>query len=169
MDIRKLTADEAEIFRAIRVEMVSEHPEAFGHTPEEVRHMPDYELRKLIDPRDIFPEQFVLGAFDGDRLVGTVGFVRDEHEKRRHRALIWTVYVKEYYRGMGLSRALMQTLINEARRIAGLEILYLSVATTQRAARRLYETLGFTRWGIDERCYKVGDHYADHEELVLRL
>jgi ribosomal protein S18 acetylase RimI-like enzyme len=45
----------------------------------------------------------------------------------------------------------------------------LQVAVTQAAARRLYESLGFSVYGREPRALKIGDLYIDEDLLVLRI
>ena len=170
MHIRRLTVDDARAFREIRVEMCGLHPEAFGQTPEEVMDASDNKLAEWLSPNDVFPEKFILGCFEGERMVGTVGFFRDDSCKGRHRGWIWSVYVRPEGRGKGISRQLMQQLIDEARRIDGLEVLALTVSVPQTAARALYVSLGFFATGLSPHGYKLPDgRYIDEEEMMLWL
>lgn len=170
MNIRKLTADDAAAFQELRVEMCGRHPEAFGQTPEEVAAMPDDKCLEWWAPSDVFPEKFVLGAFEGDRILGTAAFKREDSTKERHRGWIWSVYVRPEARGQGISKLLMQQLIDEARKIEGLEILALEVALTQTGARTLYTRLGFFTTGIVLHGYKLPEgRYVNHEEMMLWL
>jgi ribosomal protein S18 acetylase RimI-like enzyme len=170
MNIRKLTVEDAPAFKELRKEMCGLHPEAFGQTPEEVAEMPDDKLLEWMGPSDTFPEKFVLAAFDGDRMVGTAAFRRDDSIKERHRAWIWSVYVRPEARRQGISKQLMQRTIDEARAMKGLEMLTLQVASTQSAARNIYETLGFEVFGQNPKLYKLpDDRYIDHDEMALWL
>lgn len=170
MQIRKLTTDDATAFRQFRIEMCGNHPEAFGQTPEEATETPDDKFLEWIAPCHVFPEKFVLAALEGNRMIGTVAFKRENSAKERHRGWIWSVYVRPEGRGKGISRQLMQQLIDECRRMEGLEILNLTVARTQTNARTLYTSLGFFTTGIVLHSYKFPDgHYADHEEMILWL
>ncbi len=64
----------------------------------------------------------------------------------------------------------MQQLIDEARRIDGLEMLTLTVSVTQTSARTLYTSLGFFTTGLILHGYKLSDgRYIDEEEMTLWL
>ena len=170
MNIRKLTVEDAPAFKELRKEMCGLHPEAFGQTPEEVAEMPNDKLLEWMGPSDTLPEKFVLGAFDGERMVGTAAFRRDDSIKERHRAWIWSVYVRPEARGQGISKRLMQRIIEESRAMEGIEMLTLQVAVTQTAARALYLSLGFEIFGRNPRLYKLSDgRYVDQEEMALWL
>lgn len=170
MTIRKLTAHDVGSFRQIRIEMCSSHPEAFGQTPEEVSAMPDEKILEWILPSEVYPEKFVLAEFEGDRLMGTVAFRREDSIKELHRGWIWSVYVRPEARGKGVSKRLMQRLIAECRGMNGLELLALTVSLTQTSARTLYTSLGFFTTGLVMHGYKLPDgRYIDHEEMMLWL
>lgn len=177
MLIRKLTIADSTAFRALRAEMCERHPEAFGQTPEEVQEMSEevqeMSEEKLLDwyaPNDGFPEKFVAAGFDGETMIGTVGFRREDSLKERHLGLIWTVYVRSEYRGQGLSKQLMQWVIDQCRTFDGLEMLVLTVAATQTSAKALYQTLGFVHVGTMPQGYHLPDgRYIDNEEMMLRL
>lgn len=170
MNIRKLTVEDSEAFREIRVEMCRLHPEAFAQAPEEVAKMPEEQCREWWAPSDVFPEKFVLAAFKGERIVGTAAFRREEMLKERHRAFIWSVYVRSEARGKGIGKLLMQQVIDEARQMEGLEILSLTVSLPQTSARTLYTSLGFFTTGLVLHGYKLPDGlYIDHEEMMLWL
>ena len=83
---------------------------------------------------------------------------------------MFCIYVRPEARGRGLSKQLMQQLIDEARKMEGLEILSLVVALTQTSARTLYTSLGFFTTGLILHGYKLPDgRYVDHEEMMLWL
>ncbi|HEY1822872.1 MAG TPA: GNAT family N-acetyltransferase [Trebonia sp.] len=88
----------------------------------------------------------------GDTLVLLVGDGPDGLAVLRFRAAIWSAglecYLAELYitpgrRGQGLGRGLMETAMREARD-RGADSMDLGVDEPDLAARRLYESLGFT-------------------------
>jgi len=162
--------EDVEAFREVRVEMCRLHPEAFGQTPEEVAAMSMDSCQLWWTPSEVFPEKFVLAAFEGERIIGTAAFKREDSSKERHHGWIWSVYVRPEARGKGFSKLLMQQIIDEARQMEGLEILSLVVAMTQTSARTLYTSLGFFTTGLVLHGYKLPDgRYIDDEEMMLWL
>jgi ribosomal-protein-alanine acetyltransferase len=76
---------------------------------------------------------------------------------------IQTIAVAPEHRGTGLGRALMHTLIDEARR-RGAERLFLEVRADNPVARSLYGSLGFAEVGVRPRYYRHGI-----DAVVMRL
>jgi GNAT superfamily N-acetyltransferase len=170
MEYRKLTLADIQAFREIRVEMCQNHPGAFNQTPEEVDEMGDDKIPEWVVPSDTFPQGFIMAAFENGRLLGTAGFKREDTFKERHRGWIWAVYVRPEGRGKGISRELMIRLIEEARKIDGLEIISLIVSLTQPEARTLYTSLGFFTTGLILKGFKLADNsYIDLEDMMLIL
>ncbi|GGF24744.1 N-acetyltransferase [Aliidongia dinghuensis] len=90
-------------------------------------------------------ERIVLGAFDGDELVGTVTLLLQCPPNQPHRAEIAKLMTRPSHRGRGIARMLMQA----AERLAierARTLLVLDTATDGGAAP-LYEGLGFTLAG----------------------
>jgi ribosomal protein S18 acetylase RimI-like enzyme len=167
MEIRFLIPDDAPEYSRLRLEMLELEPQAFSSSVEEHRSLSIDEVRRRLG--SIAEDQFIVGAFEDGRLSGVVGFYREKGIKTRHKGHIWGVYVKPEIRGQGLARKMLQTALQRASTIGGLERVLLSVAATQSAAFRLYESLGFESWGCEPRALRVGDRYLDEHYLILRL
>ncbi|SFE96764.1 Acetyltransferase (GNAT) family protein [Chitinophaga sp. CF118] len=91
-------------------------------------------------------ERIVLGAYDGDELIGTVTLLIDCPPNQPHRGEIAKMMTRVSHRGKGVARSLMQ----EAERIAinlGKTLLNLDTAEEEGAAG-LYEKLGFQKAGM---------------------
>ena len=91
-------------------------------------------------------ERAVLGAFDGDRLVGTVTLLLDLPPNQPHRAEIAKMMTHPSHRGRGIATALMR----EAERLARLHHRTLLTHDTaeEDGAGPFYERLGFIRCGL---------------------
>ncbi len=89
-------------------------------------------------------------ADDGDSLVGYAGLFCPDGAGE---ADIQTIAVAETARRHGLGRALMQSLINEARRRAAAEV-FLEVRADNPAAQNLYRSLGFQQLAVRAAYYQ---------------
>ena len=97
----------------------------------------------LVPERELF-----LARLNGS-VVGSAHLVRPprNNEAQGHAAQLMHAYIAPYARGHGLARMLTIEVEERAREL-GYHVLNLDVRETQEAAIRLYETLGFERWGV---------------------
>lgn len=167
MEIRLLTADDANEWLRLRLEALETDPEAFSSSVEEHHALTSEGVRNRLG--SAAEDSFVVGAFEGDRLLGTVGFYRDKGPKNRHKGRVWGVYLTPKIRGTGIARKMMEYMLGRAARIEGLGQILLAVTTTQKAAHKLYRSLGFETFGTEPRAIKIGEKYIDEEYMILQL
>lgn len=160
-EIRQLGPGDAAAFRALRLAALARHPEAFAASVEEEEALPGAATVERLTHSAVF------GVLARDRLVAVAGFSRPEPLKKRHKGVLWGVYVDEAARGRGLGRVVVQRVIDHAR--AQVAQLHATVVTGNEAARRLYRALGFRPYGIEPRGLRVGGRYFDQELLVRVL
>jgi ribosomal protein S18 acetylase RimI-like enzyme len=114
-------------------------------------------------------DNYVLGAFIGEKLVGTVGFGRNMRRKQRHKARIWGVFVLEEHRGNGIARRLLAGVLQRAMSLDGLEQIILTVGDHQIAAKQIYSSLGFTVFGHERGALKIGEDYVDEDYMTFEV
>src|SRR5689334_9498136 len=116
MNIRTLTEHDLDAYWHLRLRALQDSPEAFGATYEEtVARGKQSMLGRLGHDEGAF----TLGAFEGEELVGTVRFQRENGPKERHKAYVYGMYVAPEMRGQGAGKALMQRLISLAEAMPG--------------------------------------------------
>jgi RimJ/RimL family protein N-acetyltransferase len=167
VSIRKLIENDAEALWRLRLYALETDPVSFAESPEELKRtkVEDYAARL----RSGGAENFVVGAFDGEQLVGMTGFYRDLLLKRRHIGHIWGVFVSPSARGKGVGRGMLAEVIQSAKALPGLLCVRLTAAVTQEAARHLHLAAGFRVFGIEPRSLKIGERFVDENHLTLEF
>jgi GNAT superfamily N-acetyltransferase len=96
----------------------------------------------LVPERELF-----VARLNGD-IVGSAHLVRPprNNEAQAFAAQLMHAFIAPFARGHGLARLLVEGVEERARDI-GSHILNLDVRETQGVAIRLYESMGYTRWG----------------------
>ncbi|MBU0725274.1 MAG: GNAT family N-acetyltransferase [Alphaproteobacteria bacterium] len=90
-------------------------------------------------------ERVILGAFDGDHLLGTVTLLLDCPPNQPHRAEIAKLMTRVDQRGRGIATALMAAA--EALAVARNRTLLVLDTATEDGAAPFYSRLGYTRAG----------------------
>ncbi|MCP4442238.1 MAG: GNAT family N-acetyltransferase [Aureispira sp.] len=163
--VRLLTVNDLDEFIRVRLQGLKLNPEAFGASYEDGL---DRELaKKQLEEKD--EENFILGCFDGSKLVGMIVFMRKQRRKLKHKGSIFGMFVDRDYRGKGLGKLLLRKCIEKASLIEGLEFIHLSVTDFAKEAQQLYTQMGFKIWGRESPSLKVGDQYFDEIFMYLKL
>lgn len=167
--IRPLTVADARAFWDLRLSGFQTDPAAFGRSWEESHGLPFDEVTAMMAERTTPPYQMILGAFEGEILVGMMGFRRMNTLKERHKAHLWGVIVHPDWRGQGIGGALLDDLLGRAAQMAGLRQIQLQVTAENPASVALYRSRGFTVFGEEpEALFVDGRYYTDlHMVRVL--
>jgi RimJ/RimL family protein N-acetyltransferase len=160
--IRRLTRDDVDAYRAIRLEALTVSPESYGTAPEA------FAARSRESVEVQLGQMAIFGAFDAEgTLSGIVAYGRDDGEREGHRGWLMQVYVQPTLRGTGASLALIEAAVDHAR--GEVIQLHLMVGTHNAPAIRLYEKAGFKTYGTDPRCLLVNGRYIDEHMMVRFL
>lgn len=158
--LRRLGADDAPVFRSLRLEALASHPEAFGAAHEEEA------ARPLANVVARVAASHVVGAFSGAELAGVAAIMRQEGLRRAHRARIWGFYVRPAFRRTGLAGQLLDALVAAGRGM-GVAWIDLAVNAGNLPATRLYEGRGFVAYGREPAALRVDG--TDHDETLMTL
>lgn len=163
--IRPLTRDDVAAWRALRLQALQDHPKAFSESYAEAAQ------RDLAAYAERMPAEgdaaAIFGLFSGGVLHGSAGFAVLAGEQRRHKGLLWGVYVSSALRGKGLAKPLIQCVITRAR--AHVALLQAVVSADNEPARRLYAALGFRTYGLEPAGLRVDGEFFDEELIWLDL
>lgn len=162
--IRHLNEHDIDLFIKIRKDSLRLDPMSFGASPNS-----EIDRTKTIaDLKAKNEENFILGYFDKDDLVGVLGFIRYRNEKTRHKGFIWGVFVYDKYRGRRIGSQLMETCIDQASKLPGIQKILLGVSHISDAAISLYERMGFNTYGREKNAMIWDGAYID-EVLMEKI
>jgi ribosomal protein S18 acetylase RimI-like enzyme len=167
MNIRLLTTNDVDIFRSLRSAAVRGSPLAFTESTTEILQKSDADWIQQLQPHG--KDDFVLGAFDDThQLVGMLGFYRAIHTKQSHKGTLWGMYVRPDKHQQGIGHALMDAMIERVKSLPNkIASITLYVASTNQAAKRLYESKGFQACGTEQKALYVDNEYVD--EILMQL
>lgn len=162
--IRAATLADVDSYRALRLEALKNHPTAFGQNYEESLARPrEYWVERLAQKRDEVALRF---AEYENQLIGMTGIFRPAGVKARHSATIWGVYVIPAWRGLHIAEAMIHACLDWAK-VQKITIVKLAVITANQSAKRCYERIGFTTYGVEPQAIFYNGKYYD-EYLMSR-
>jgi ribosomal protein S18 acetylase RimI-like enzyme len=141
MTVRRLTAEDAATYQALRLEGIAAFPLSFLQTREEAEASEPEELAKRLNSGAIY------GLFDGGKLVGFAGLSQQPWAMARHRAHIGPFYVSVSHQGQGGAQELMDRMVADAETM-GVRQLELWVWSGNTRAIAFYTKNGFAPVGV---------------------
>lgn len=124
----------------------------FGWVEEPARDVLERYVRGVMAVPD---RSLFIGRLDGV-IAGSVQLVRPtrNNEAQQHAAQLIAFFVAPWARGHGLARLIVSTVESKARS-EGYKLLNMDVRETQEAAIALFESQGYTLWGVHPRYAEV--------------
>ena len=162
INIKMLQLSDLKEYKRIRLELLKNEDESFGSSYDEEASFDNQMWVNRLSKSTIL----AYGAFSNETLVGISLGVLNPRKKMKHSAAINSVYVTPNFRGKGIARKLMETVITVLE-TKNIEIIKLSVVTTNTNAVKMYKSLGFTIYGTEEGSIKVNNTYID-QYLMIR-
>jgi ribosomal protein S18 acetylase RimI-like enzyme len=162
VELRKLNKDDLALYRALRMEAVTSDSRTLITTPEEEANKTDDDLLKTLNG------QYVLGAFDGEMVLGMATLERHEGERRRHVAEVQWVFVCSNHRRRGIAKTLMEAIEVHAKSV-GIECIELHVVSDNVSAVGMYWLLGYEEFGTLPKAVKIEQSYWDGLYMVKFL
>jgi L-amino acid N-acyltransferase YncA len=158
--IRRLTPDELETFKHIRLEALANDPAAFASVYEDWSSLSDEQWRER------FPG-VTFAAFLNEVPVGIMCLTPMRPRKMLHRSTLTSVYVRKDFRGTGLASRLLHATTDYARSI-GVRQIHLTVSDQSDAALRFYRREGFVLTGRVPGGFVDGALETDEVSMSLR-
>jgi ribosomal protein S18 acetylase RimI-like enzyme len=168
MIVKQLNSQDAAAYQNLRLRALQESPTAFSSSYAQEAGRGQSEIEARVTPA-ADGSLCVFGGFVDEQLAGFLAFIRPQREKLLHCAQLAGMYVAPEFRRRGFGRALLEAAITHAQSLDGVRQLKIGVNTTNMAARLLYQSAGFMRFGVEPDALYVGGCYYDEESYVLRL
>ena len=146
MQVRRVTSDDWEALRDVRLRALADTPDAFGTTHKEAVARPDEWWRTWAAKSGDSDAQAMVLAWDREHAVGIAGvFATDDGAWQ-----VISMWVEPSTRGRGVGHALLDAVVGWAKEHDANRPIKLSVTDGNDAARRLYERYGFADTGVTE-------------------
>lgn len=166
--VRQLGPEDRDDYFNLRLRGLKAHPDSFGQSYEEALKGSS-QHNAMLDGSRAAEGDFLLGAYAsaGTPLIGVVGLIRIPSDKQRHKAAVVGMYVAPEAAGRGVGRALLKELLRRASHMDGLRQIQLLVGSRNEAARKLYESLGFRKYGCEVGALNVDGVFHDADLMAL--
>lgn len=162
MNYRKLEASDWEQYKELRLLSLVQSSESFENSFDDESTLRNEQWIGRVTPTQ---GAFVMGAFDGDVLIGVAGFAQAIKEKIKHKSYLWGVFVKQEYRGKSIANDMLGKLVHIAFQNTDVSQIQLTVACENKAAISLYEKLGFRKYGTEVDALRVGE--KSYDEVLM--
>ncbi|MET0210216.1 MAG: GNAT family N-acetyltransferase [Burkholderiaceae bacterium] len=170
LSLRLLTEPDLPAYKALRDAMLARHEEAFTSdaATERAREAVSYRVR--LHPQAGGRALFTLGAWLEGSLVAALTCEHENRHKVRHISHLVGMMVDDTHRGRGIGAHLLRHALTLLRKEPSLEMVTLSVTSTNTAALSLYRRAGFTRYGHLPRAIHLPDgRYLAKDLMSLTL
>jgi len=165
---RLLTTDDAAIYRDLRLQALSESPEAFISTLEIEQKKPLSSFIYEISVSKQSPLWGYYGIFLDQKLIGFCQISRSPAAKKLHVAYLYNLYIVPEHRGQGWAKKLVVELLEKIK-AQQIERVFITYLAKNESARMFYDHLGFKKCGVKPQAIKDGDKYDDEIEMVFEV
>jgi ribosomal protein S18 acetylase RimI-like enzyme len=155
IQIIKLPPERWNEYKTLWLRALKEDPQAFGDSYADKIIAPDESWKKNLQDTMLF-------ATNETDLVGMLGIWQSAQDKENKTANVFGVYVVPEYRGKGISKMLMQSLLNELKVNPNITKLKLTVNKDQLAAVKLYQGFGFEIKSQEKARLGDGNYYDEY-------
>lgn len=142
-------------YKNLRLKALKEEPQSFGSSYEDHKDNTDSEWQQRLEEYKQGKKAWMFFAEKSGKLIGMVGGWQEETDIQQGIVNIMGMYVVPEYRGKGISKLLLHTLLEELKKNTSIKKVTLTVNTSKTSAFNLYKNLGFVE--IEKKMEKMGD------------
>ena len=163
MFVRRLTPEDWPLYKEIRLEALRLHSDVYGTSYKDMCERPDAEWESILSQQDAA----FFGLFDDQAIVGLGGVFTQDKSTRT--GMLIAGYIREEYRGKGLSKLIYQARIDWAKESGLFDRLLIGHREGNEASRRANQAFGFRPIGVIDYTFGNGDIAKDYQyELRIR-
>jgi len=162
MTIRKLEILDYLNYKSIRLEALKDNPYNFISTFAEEAEFENNKWQEIVATNNLF------GYFNEENvIVGAVGLLDEKKTKLAHLRMVFAMYVKPSFRGLGISMQLM----NHLKSIVPKDVkqLHLGCIANNLPAINFYRKCGFKIYGTRPNYIKIDDEFYDEVIMICDL
>lgn len=162
MTIRKLEISDYLNYKSIRLEALKDNPYNFISTFAEEAEFENNKWQEIIATNSFF------GYFTAENVIaGAVGLLDEKKAKLAHLRIVFAMYVKPSFRGLGISMQLMNHLKNIVPK--DVRQLHLGCIANNLPAVNFYRKCGFKIYGTRPNYIKIDDEFYDEVIMICEL
>ncbi len=171
MTIRPLSTQDAHAYQTLRLQALQTNPDSYLSTYESEKDKPTdafaWEIRYAASPQ--------LGGYYGlftdaepQELIGYAQLDPSQLPKQQHTAALFNLYVHPDHRHQGHAKKLISHITDLAKQ-HGIEQIFINCNRKNQPAQKLYQSLGFTEYGVKSKAVKWQGEYDDEVQMVKEL
>jgi len=160
--VSRMTVDDAALLRDLRAEALKTHPEFLAADPDHEASLPLERWREHLETNT-----WLLARVEG-AVAGLCVFSYPAHNRKQaHTGHLGSMYVRDAFKGKGVSDALLEAVLDRAQTCV--EQVALTVNAENARAIKFYERHGFRPYGRVPRSIRIGERYYDDLEMMRRV
>ncbi|KAA3665269.1 MAG: GNAT family N-acetyltransferase [Chloroflexi bacterium] len=167
--IRELIPEDAAQFKELRQRAVEVSEGGFAIALDDWVNRSISEIQEMLQQEQDSLNDFILGAFVDNKLVGMIGFFRPTKPKLGQKGHIWGTFMSPEWRGQRLAGKLLDELIARARRLPRVTQLQLTTTNQYKAAISLYRSRGFRIIATESQVIRAGENIYDELYMTMNL
>jgi RimJ/RimL family protein N-acetyltransferase len=161
LTVRRLTPEDAALWRDVRLRMLEAEPQNFGASRD------SWVDRPLSDWANMLRRNAVVVSMAGERAVGAMGLWPQDEPTTRHRGILFGVWLDPGFRGTGRAADMLSEIVAVAKE-RGIAQIELNVHDENARARSFYERHLFAAYGHLPRAVRYDGEYSD-DVLMVRM
>lgn len=163
--IVKLSPSDWEKYKILRLDALKTDPTAFEEELLNATSLPDQEWKNRLQSND--DNSFIMFARNSKGTL--IGMTRTFINQEEQEAIISSVYVVPGYRGQGIAKKLIITIMNLLKKDERITNLRLVVNTSNARAIQLYKSLGFKIINILENYVTINNISIDAYLMIYKI